>query len=153
MTLKHILTALALSTVATGALAGPAVTITFKNLGQKDVTYQPIGKNENETYANAAPKPIKVVKAQSSDTYLVSSPLSPDVNYAFVRYTDGARQCELRTTFVNVPKPGGLLNNGVIPKVPQWNKTATGSGGAFCNAEITYYNMATLEWSVEFTMR
>ncbi|OHX15779.1 hypothetical protein BI343_17600 [Chromobacterium amazonense] len=150
---KHLLTALALSIVSTSILAGPAVTITFKNQSQRDVSYQPIGKNENETYANAAPKPGKLVKANSSDTYLVSSPLSPDVNYAFVRYTDGIRQCEFRTTFVNAPKPGGLLNNGVIPKVPQWNKTATGSGGAFCNAEITYYNPATLEWSVEFTMR
>ncbi|QND83066.1 Uncharacterized protein ChrSV_0838 [Chromobacterium vaccinii] len=135
------------------ALAGPTVTVTFKNQGKPDVQYQVIGKNEIETQANASPKPVSVVPAGRSDTYYIASPLSPDVNYAFVRYTDGARQCEFRTTFVNVSKPGGLLNNGVIPKMPQWNKTATGSGGAFCNAEITYYNMATLEWSVEFTMR
>lgn len=38
-------------------------------------------------------------------------------------------------------------------KVPQWNKTAKGSGGAVCTATITSTNLGSHAWSVDFVMQ
>ncbi|MCW7763965.1 hypothetical protein [Photorhabdus luminescens] len=135
-------------TAAGAAYAGPAVAVTFKHLGEvgsADAVYTPVTNNEAGTYANARPTPKTSVMQGKSDYYLVQSPLSPDVNYAMVRYKIGLKTCEFMTTFVN-----GYVN-GV--KVPKWNKGATPSGRAVCNATITSTNFLTYEWSVEFTMK
>lgn len=46
----------------------------------------------------------------------------------------------------NALKPGGY-------KVPQWNKTAKGSGGAVCTATITSTHLGSHAWSVDFVMQ
>ncbi|TDB45383.1 hypothetical protein [Photorhabdus luminescens] len=135
-------------TAAGAAYAGPAVTVTFKHLGASgsaDAVYTIITNNESGTYVNATPKPSPSVGPRGVDIYQVQSPLSPDVNYAMVRYKIGVKTCEFMTTFVNA------YVNGV--KIPKWNKGATPSGGAVCNATITSTNIATYAWSVEFTMK
>ncbi|QXF34041.1 hypothetical protein CE143_13455 [Photorhabdus luminescens] len=135
-------------TAAGIAYAGPPVTVTFKHLGASgsaDAVYTIITNNESGTYVNATPKPTPNVAPGGVDIYQVQSPLSPDVNYAMVRYKIGVKTCEFMTTFVN-----GYVN-GV--KIPKWNKGATPSGGAVCNATITSTNIATYAWSVEFTMK
>lgn len=78
--------------------------------------------------------------------------ISPDANAATVRYTMGGKTCVFGTTFVNTVIGGGLIT-GSLTKIPQWNKTATASGGATCNATITSQNLSTYAWSVEFTMK
>ncbi len=42
---------------ATAAIAGPPVTVTFKNQGTANATYTIVTSNESSTYANASPKP------------------------------------------------------------------------------------------------
>jgi len=143
------LQALAASSIfwAAAALAGPPVTITFKNRNAAaDARYQVSGGNEASTYANAGPKPVATVPKSGSDVYVVTSLINPDVNFANVRYQIGSRQCVFGTSFVNALKPGGY-------KVPQWNKTAKGSGGAVCTATITSTNLASHAWSVDFVMQ
>lgn len=136
-----------LGMVATGtALAGPPVAVTFKNLGTSAATYRIVTNNEASTYSNATPKPLSTVQAANSDIYTVTSTISPDANFANVRYAIGSKQCVFSTIFLNAIKPGG-------GKVPQWNKTATGSGGAICTATITSINFATYAWAVTFTMK
>ncbi|MCC8375689.1 MULTISPECIES: hypothetical protein [Photorhabdus] len=135
-------------TAAGIAYAGPPVTVTFKHLGASgsaDAVYTMITNNESGTYVNATPKPSSSVGPGGVDNYQVQSPLSPDVNYAMVRYKIGFKTCEFMTTFVNA------YSNGI--KIPKWNKGATPSGGAVCNATITYTNYVTYAWSVEFTMK
>ncbi|MBS9438060.1 hypothetical protein EAE91_13125 [Photorhabdus noenieputensis] len=135
-------------TAAGIAYAGPPVTVTFKHLGasgSENAVYTIITNNESGTYVNATPKPSASVVPGGVNSYQVQSPLSPDVNYAMVRYKIGFKTCEFMTTFVN-----GYVN-GV--KIPKWNKGATPSGGAICNATITSTNIATYAWSVEFTMK
>ena len=133
-------------TAASAAYAGPPVTVTFKNNATADATYTIITSNESSTYANASPKPLTTVKAGIPNTYQVTSLISPDVNYANVRYRIGAKECVFGTTFVNALQPGGY-------KIPKWTKTATGSGGATCTATITSYNLSTYAWTVDFVMR
>ncbi|MGM3191136.1 hypothetical protein ACS25B_09470, partial [Dickeya dadantii subsp. dieffenbachiae] len=78
---------------AGAAYAGPAVTITFKNLSNEIATYKPITNNEISTNAIASPKPDSTVDAQNFDTYIVQNMISPDVNAAVVRYTMGRKTC------------------------------------------------------------
>ena len=40
---------------ATAAIAGPPVTVTFKNQGTANATYTIVTSNESSTYANASP--------------------------------------------------------------------------------------------------
>lgn len=132
---------------AAAALAGPPVTITFKNRNTvADASYQVIGSNEASTHANATPKPAATVSKSGFDVYVVTSLINPDVNFANVRYRIGSRQCVFGTSFVNALKPGGY-------KVPQWNKTAKGSGGAVCTAIITSTHLGSHAWSVDFVMQ
>jgi hypothetical protein len=133
---------------ATVAFAGPVVTVTFKNNNTTtNATYSKVTSNEISTYANASPKPSTTVsKLGGTDFYNVQSPLSPDVNYANVRYKIGSKQCVFGTTFVNQIQSGGI-------KIPKWTKTATASGGAVCTATITSTNLSTYAWTVEFVMK
>ncbi|WP_240947041.1 hypothetical protein [Dickeya zeae] len=137
---------------AGAAYAGPAVTITFKNLGSEIATYKPITTNEVSTNAIASPKPDSTVDAQSFDTYIVQNMISPDANAAVVRYTVGRKTCVFSTTFINTIVPGSALT-GKILKSPKWTKNAEASGGAVCNATITSQSLSTYAWSVEFTMK
>lgn len=132
---------------ATAAIAGPPVTVTFKNNNTTtDATYAIVTSNESSTYANASPKPATTVSKLGSNSYAVTSLISPDVNYANVRYKIGSKTCVFSTTFVNALQPGGY-------KIPQWNKTATASGGAICTATITSTNLTTYAWTVDFVMK
>lgn len=146
---KILCCALALSglTAAGVASAGPAVMVTFKNLSTtaeaKNVI---ITTNEVATNANASPKPALTVGRLLNNTYGVTSTISPDVNYAALRYTMGTKTCVFYTAFVNTYGSGGF-------KVPTWSKSATPSGGATCTATITSVNLATYEWAVQFTMK
>lgn len=152
MTIRKIVLAtvgLSACFAAGAALAGPAVTVTFKHLGNSssdDATYAVTNGNETSTRLNANPKPETVIKAGGSDTYIVRSTISPDVNYASARYTIGSKTCVFSTTFITAPGAGGV-------KLPKWRKTATPSGGATCTATITSTNARTREWAVQFTMR
>ncbi|WP_192456261.1 hypothetical protein [Musicola keenii] len=144
---------------ATGALfaagaahAGPPVTITFKNLGTSEAKYSPVTSNEVSTNANASPKPLTIVSPQGYSLYVVQNTISADATAATVRYTIGKKTCVFATTFVNTVIPGGLIT-GTVTKVPKWNKSATASGGATCNATITSTNLSTYAWAVEFTMK
>lgn len=146
MRLFSTLIAAASMLVATSAFAGPPVTVTFKNIGTATANYTIISSNEATTYVNASPKPATTVAAAGTNVYSVTSLISPDVNYANVRYKIGTKQCVFGTTFVNALQPGGA-------KIPQWNKTATASGGAICTATITSINITTYAWTVTFTMK
>lgn len=134
---------------AGSAYAGPAVTVTFKNVGASTAAaavYSKVTANETSTYTNASPKPSTSVEAGNSDTYVVQNPISSDSNYASVRYTIGSKVCVFNTTFVNVPGAGGS-------KTPTWNTTFTPSGGATCTATKTATNYTNYTWSVQFTMK
>lgn len=145
---KLLVTTLAFAgiTAASAAYAGPPVTVTFKNNATTNATYTIITSNESSTYANASPKPSTTVQPGIPNVYTVTSLISPDVNYAHVRYRIGAKECVFGTTFVNTLQPGGY-------KIPKWTKSATGSGGATCTATITSYNLSTYAWTVDFVMR
>ncbi|SLM61316.1 MULTISPECIES: hypothetical protein [Dickeya] len=156
MLIKNSILGMAISTAmmftAQAAYAGPAVSITFKNLSNETATYKPITNNEISTDAIANPKPSTQVEAQTTSFYRVQNTLSPDVNAAVVRYTIGRKTCVFSTTFVNTVIPGGLFT-GTIAKAPKWTKNAEASNGAVCNATITSQSLANYTWSVEFTMR
>ncbi|TBU98399.1 hypothetical protein [Stutzerimonas kirkiae] len=143
--LLALLTAAALS-AAGAAHAGPPVAVTIKNLGTADAVYSIVGSNETSTYANATPKPAASVPPGGTNTYSVQSTISPDANYAIVRYKIGSKTCVFNTTYVN-----GYTSSGI--KVPTWNKSYTASGGATCTANITSTNISTHAWAVEFTIK
>lgn len=145
---KLLATALAFAGIsaASAAYAGPPVTVTFKNNATAEATYTIITSNESSTYANASPKPATKVPAGTNNAYAVTSLISPDANYAVVRYRIGTKECVFSTTFVNALQPGGY-------KIPTWNKTATATNGATCTATITSYNLTTYAWTVDFVMR
>ncbi|CCP15828.1 hypothetical protein SMRA8_1763 [Stenotrophomonas maltophilia RA8] len=143
--LLALLTTAALS-AAGAAHAGPPVAITIKNLGTADAAYSIVGSNETSTYANATPKPAASVPPGATNTYSVQSTISPDVNYAVVRYKIGNKTCVFNTNYVNGYTSGGI-------KVPSWNKSYTASGGATCTATITSTNISTHAWAVEFTIK
>lgn len=135
------------SACATGlAHAGPPVQVTFKNLGTQPANYEVTSSNEASTYNNATPKPDSEVAPQMADAYKVQSLISPDSNWAQVRYTVDRKTCVFSTTYVNQLIGGGS-------KVPKWSKTATPSGGAVCTATITSQNLSNHSWTVEFTMK
>lgn len=55
---------------ATAAIAGPPVTVTFKNNNTTtDATYRIVTTNESSTYANASPKPATTVSKLGSNSY------------------------------------------------------------------------------------
>lgn len=136
---------IAAGALAGSALAGPRVTVTFKNVGSTEATYSAVTNNEVSTHINATPKPAVVVNAGESNTYYVQSNVSPDVSYASLRYTMGDKTCNFLATFVATPGPQGT-------KTPKWKNTATPSDGATCTARSTSLNAITNAWSVEFTM-
>ncbi|MBI6683394.1 hypothetical protein YA0697_16925 [Pseudomonas viridiflava] len=128
------------------AQAGPPVTVTFKNLGTEQAEYTVVTRNENSTKINAK-SPIKaVVKPGQSDAYNVQSTLSPDTNYASIRYVIGSKSCVFSTTFIKAPGAGGA-------RVPKWNRTATPAGGAVCTATSRVTSLASHAWTAEFTMK
>lgn len=75
----------------TSAMAGPTVTVTFKNLGTKDATYTVTNNNEASTRNNSNPTPTSPIKADQSNNYKVQSRTSPDANFASLRYKMAAR--------------------------------------------------------------
>ncbi|OSN03108.1 hypothetical protein AU510_15680 [Lonsdalea britannica] len=153
--IKKIATvALAVTTFCTAgaALAGPQVTVTFKNLGTQDATYKMVTANEYSTNANSTPTPKTKVFSQSTDSFIVQNKITADANAAIVRYTMGSKTCVFGTTFVNQFMSGGLFS-GSIAKAPKWTKTATASNGAICTATIKYQNPIDFSWAVEFTMK
>jgi hypothetical protein len=128
------------------ALAGPPVTVTFKNLGTQTATYTPTTNNEFITKTNAEPTPKTTINANSSETYTIQSQTSPDYNHANLRYKIGTKSCVYLSTFVTTSGSGGS-------KIPKWSHTATPSGGATCTIRATRTNPTTYAWSVEITMR
>lgn len=133
---------------ANSALAGPPVTITFKNLSTTAAaTYSVLGTNETITNANAIPKPAATVAKGGTNTYVVAntSP-SNDLSFAYVRYTIGTKTCVFYTSFVATASAGGVMT-------PHWAKNITYNNGATCNATITSTNPDGGDWSVEFTMK
>ncbi|MCF5709556.1 hypothetical protein GIV19_20045 [Pseudomonas syringae] len=145
---KLLLSSLALAamTAAATVQAGPPVTVTFKNLSAEAAVYQVVTSNETSTKLNAKPSIAASVQAGKSDVYAVQSNISPDTNYASVRYAIGSKVCVFSTTFVNLPGAGGV-------KVPKWTRTATPSGGAMCTATSGVTNLSTYAWAAEFTMK
>jgi hypothetical protein len=124
------------------AMAGPPVSVTFKNVsGTETANYKIVGDSENTTYLNASPRPDPIVVPQGGSIFKVQRIISPDTNSAIFRYVMGGKTCVFGTTFIRL--------NGI----PKWTKTATPSGGATCTAAITYFNSSTYEWSAEFTMK
>lgn len=136
MTISHI----------NSAVAGPPVTVTFKNLGTQIATYTPITNNEAITKANASPAPQTSVTANGSDTYDIQSQISPNYNHANLRYQIGNKECIYLATFVTTPGFGAS-------KIPKWRNTATPSGGATCTIKVTKTNPSTYAWSVVITMK
>lgn len=129
--------------VSSFALAGPTVTVNFKNQMNTNATYTVITNNESLTYLNASPKPEKIVKPKTNNVYHVTSHLSPSVNFAIVRYKSGVKECIFTTTYVQV-----------LPTMPpKWNKSVEQSGGAQCTANIVSTNLVTHEWAVDFVMK
>ena len=63
-------------------MAGPAVTVLFKNLGTQDATYKMVTANEYSTNANSTPKPKKKVITQSTDRFIVQNKIIADANSA-----------------------------------------------------------------------
>ena len=137
--------ALVFATLSVTAQAGPAVDIIFRNNGPDAALYQAITANEISTQANASPRPDDRVQAGSSTRFGVQSNISPDANYASVRYRIGVKSCLFTTSYVKT------LARGVT--VPKWNKSAVASGGARCDARVVTVNPTSHAWTVEFTMR
>lgn len=125
------------------AYAGPLVTVTFKNLSDKDAHHTIISVNDSNTYLYASPKPKAVVTPGTSDTFQVQTGLS-NSNFASAHYIIGNKTCKFYTVYRDVPPSSGLKPHTV---------DATPSGGAICIANITSINAVTKAWSVEFTMR
>lgn len=148
---KTTLTLLAAGSLAISAIAyaGPPVNVTFKHLGASntpDAEYTIISQNESLTYTYASPKPDTFISSGGTDNYTVTNTLSPTINMAAVRYRMGTKSCEFYTSYVPLPGAGGVI-------LPTWNKQASPSGGAICQANITHTNMSDHSWDVEFTMR
>jgi hypothetical protein len=137
--------ALVAGAVSAAAQAGPEVNVVFKNNSSATAIYRSIGANGISTYANASPKPDNEVEAGGSNNYRVQSNISPDANYASVRYQIGAKTCQFTTSYVKSRVRGVTL--------PKWNKSAVAGGGAHCGVTVTSVNPASHAWVVEFTMR
>ncbi len=128
-----------------GVYAGPTVTVVFKNQSSEPVLNVRTNNNETSTYLNASPKPLEVVTPGAFNQYSVKSVISPNTNWAHVRYTAGRKECVFTTTYVNMMGAGGVVT-------PKWTKTATPSNGATCSATITKTNYTDHTWTVEFLM-
>ncbi|WP_254900227.1 hypothetical protein [Lonsdalea iberica] len=133
-------------------MAGPQLTVTFKNLGTQDATYEKVTANEFSSYANSTPKPITTIRSQKADTFVVQNNITADANAAIVRYTMGSKTCVFGTTFLNQVVGGGRISDG-IAKAPKWTKTATASDGAICTATTKSQDPIDFPWTVEFTMK
>ncbi|WP_407310978.1 hypothetical protein [Pseudomonas sp. nanlin1] len=129
-----------------GVYAGPKVTVVFKNQGSESALNVRENSNENSTYLNSSPKPENEVFASCSNSYDVQSLISPNTNWAYVRYRMGRKECVFSTTYVNMMGAGGSMT-------PKWTKAATPSNGATCTATITKTNYNDHTWVVEFLMR
>lgn len=128
------------------AFAGPAVTITVKNLNTTSAAQNVVlTANEISTNASATPKPVTTIPASAQDVFIVQSIISPLTNYASLRYKIGTKECTFYTAFTTT------FSGGV--QIPKWNQTATPSGGAVCTATRTSINLATNEWAVTFTIK
>lgn len=128
------------------AVAGPAVTITVKNLDPVNAAQNvATSTNEISTIGWSSPKPVATIPASSQDLFKVQSTISPLANYATLRYKIGAKECIFDTTFTTTFSGGAQL--------PKWNQTAIPSGGAVCTATRTSTNIATNEWAVTFTIK
>jgi hypothetical protein len=135
---------------ASGAASAVDVEITFQNLhASQDATYSTTNSIENYTYANAFPTPETTVPAENSDVYTVGNPLTDLVTPAQVRYTIGSKKCVFNTNYTGTPT---FTPNGTVI-IPNWEKSATASGGAICTATITYAHPSTFDWQVTFTMK
>lgn len=139
--------AVAAALSAPGAAFAVDVEITFENKhATRNATYSHTTAIENNTYANANPKPLATVSPGASDVYTVGNPLTPLVTSAQVVYTindtSSTKKCVFHTSFT-LPSSG----------IPNWTKSATTSGGAVCTATITYTNPNTYNWQVTFTMK
>ncbi|WP_094188365.1 hypothetical protein ACTACG_19650 [Pseudomonas syringae] len=147
-TKKILLTSFSLVTLcaAVAAHAGPPVTVTFKNLGSDVAEYKVVTRNELSTQRNTRTTIAPNVQPGDSDSYSTQSTLSPDTNYASVRYVMGSKVCVFSTTFIKLPGAGGV-------KVPKWNRTANSEGGAVCTATSRATNLSTYAWAAEFTMK
>lgn len=126
------------------AVAGPQVSVTFKNNGSEDAFYSAVGSNGVMTRNNASPAPAATVGGGQSSFYRVQSTISPDANYAVVDYRIGSKKCRFTTTYSK-----GFAS-GI--RVPKWNKSAVAEGGARCDVKITSVDYGSHNWSVEFTM-
>lgn len=131
--------------LAATAQAGPNVNVTFQNQSAVPVNLKLVTSNESTTYQLAEPKPPQQVAPQQSINFNVQRLVSPDVNAAMVRFANGSKTCAFSTTYQLRTLPGGI-------KQPQWNKSATPSGGANCTATITS-TRADYSWDVVFTMK
>ncbi|QXH35707.1 hypothetical protein [Pseudomonas muyukensis] len=151
---KRIFAALAVTTLcaAGAAHAGPAVTVTVKNLGTAEAKYSMVGNVEALTNAGATPKPADVIRPKEASTFVVRGALSPDMTTAVLRYKIGAKTCVFKTAFVNTIVPGGL-GSGTIKKAPKWTKDAESTGGARCNASISATSLSDFSWKAEFTIQ
>lgn len=138
--------ALAALTLSAAAQAGPPVQVTFKNMSTAEAVYSPTGRNEMGTHTNASPTPDVIVKGGDVSRYNVLSRISPDSNYATVRYRMGRKECQFTTTFINASMRGGV-------KVPKWKESAVASGGAICTAKRLATDYSNYGWSVEFSMK
>jgi hypothetical protein len=146
-TCSWALFAFALTTFAMGsAVAGPPVSITFKNLGPEPAMHTITNNNEASTRYNSNPTPAPSVSADNSNFYIVQSRTSPDANYASLRYRAGNKECVYSTTFVATAGPGGS-------KIPKWKESATPSGGAICTIDVLSRSYSTYEWAVQITMK
>jgi hypothetical protein len=141
------LVAFALTNFAMGsAVAGPPVSITFKNLGAEPAIHTITNNNEASTKSNSNPVPASSVSADNSNFFIVQSRTSPDANYASLRYKAGNKECVYSTTFVATAGPGGS-------KIPKWKESAIPSGGAICTIDVLSRNYTTYEWAVQITMK
>lgn len=146
-TLKKITSAFTVMSLTIGsAIAGPTVTVTFKNLGDNAAIFAPQDSNQFVTRSNASPLPQEKVSAGETDTFRVTSRISPLTNYASVRYVMGNKSCEFLTTFVATPGFAGA-------QIPKWKHSATPGSGAQCTVRSTGVSLADYSWSVEMTMR
>ncbi|PWB33691.1 hypothetical protein DCO48_08515 [Pseudomonas sp. SDI] len=141
--------AMAAAITAGAAYGGPAVQVTVKHLGASGsapAVYTITNANETSTYQNSRPKPDQEISGGNTGFYTVQSLISPDTNFATVRYKIGDKTCVFSTTFLNIRSATGS-------KTPQWKKSATPSGGASCTATITSTNYTDYSWAVQFTMK
>lgn len=129
--------------VSSAVLAGPSVTVTFKNNSDMDAEYDAVGSSA-VSYAAASPKPGVTVPPGRTDIYVVTGALSPDVTSVIFQYKIGRKVCKFKTSYLKLPGRGAA---------PRWVKGEEASGGARCDAKITSTNASTHAWSVEFSMR